>query len=226
MPIFYVSEDVWRAYPGAAAGFLVMRNVANPEHSPALDQQKEALQESLHTRFTGQEPSVLLEMPVIRAYARYYKKFKQNYHVAMQLESVVWKGRPIQSSFALVEAMFLAELQHLLLTAGHDLDAIVAPIQVNVATGEERYITLNGKEQALKPGDLYMADRQGVISSILYGPDLRTRLQPSTRNVVFAVYAPPGIVESRVYGHLRAIQNNVLLAAPDAVADRLVILSA
>jgi len=40
---------------------------------------------------------------------------------------------------------------------------------------------------------MFIADGQGVISSIVYGPDRRTRITLATRNAVFTVYAPAGI---------------------------------
>jgi DNA/RNA-binding domain of Phe-tRNA-synthetase-like protein len=66
-----------------------------------------------------------------------------------------------------------------------------------------------------------MVDREGVISSVLYGPDHRTRITPQTRRVFFAVYAPPGIGEQAVSEHLRDLQENVMLVAPQAGIETL-----
>jgi len=112
--------------------------------------------------------------------------------------------------------MFMAELKNLLLTAGHDLEAIQMPVGVDVAEGSERYVRINGQEQELKPGDMMIVDDQGVISSVLYGPDHRTRINPETRRVFFTVYAPPGIGEQAVWEHLRDIEANIMLVAPEA----------
>ncbi len=78
---------------------------------------------------------------------------------------------------------------------------------------------LNGKQQTLTAGDMCMTDGQGVISSVLYGPDSRTRITPTTRRVLFAVYAPPGIAPTAVSAHLHDIQSNVMLVAPDAEVE-------
>ena len=61
---------------------------------------------------------------MIQAYAAYYERFNKTYHVQLQLESVALKGKSIPRVSALVEAMFMAELENLLLTAGHDLDVV------------------------------------------------------------------------------------------------------
>jgi DNA/RNA-binding domain of Phe-tRNA-synthetase-like protein len=122
---------------------------------------------------------------------------------------------------ALVEAMFMAEMKDMLLTAGHDLDALHLPLTLDVATGTERYTLLRGEEQVLKPGDMMIGDQNGVISSILYGPDQRTQITPDTRNVIFTVYAPPGIDEQTVVQHLQGIQENVMMFAPQAQVELL-----
>jgi DNA/RNA-binding domain of Phe-tRNA-synthetase-like protein len=221
--MFIVSEAWKTAYPGAAVGILVMRNVANPDHHPALDRQKEELENQLRSRFSDPHGTALAALAPIQVYSAYFKRYKKTYHVQLQVESVALKGRSIPRVAVLVEAMFMAELKNLLLTAGHDLATIQMPVRLDVSNGTERYILLNGQEQVLKPGDMMMADAQGVISSVLYGPDRRTRITSDTRQVLFAVYAPPGIGEQAVYQHLQDIQANVMLVAPEAEVESLTV---
>ena len=219
--MFTVSKGWKTAYPGAAVGILVMRDVVNPKRHPALEERKEELERDLRSRYAGYDRACLKALPVLEAYGAYYRKFKKTYHVQLQLESVVFKGKSIPSVSALVEAMFVAELKNLLLTAGHDLAAIQEPVGVDVAEGSERYIRLNGQEQQLKPGDMMIADAQGVISSVLYGPDQRTRITTGTEQVLFTVYAPSGIGNEAVQKHLEDIRDNVLLVAPQAKVEAL-----
>jgi len=219
--VFIVSEAWKRAYPGAAVGVLAVRNVLNPERHAALDKRKEELENQLRARFSDYDRAALKALPTIQAYNAYYKRYKKTYHVQLQLESVVFKGKPIPRVAALVEVMFVAELKNLLLTAGHDLEAVQMPVKIDVAEGSECYIRLNGEEQGLKSGDMTIADAKGVISCVLYGPDRRTRITPETRQVLFTVYAPPGIGEQAVHDHLQDIQANVLLVAPQADVELL-----
>ena len=213
-----VSETWKTAFPGAAVGILAMRNVANPDHHPTLASHKAALESDLRSRFSDHDRAALKALPTIQAYNAYYKRFKKTYHVLLQLESVALKGKPIPRVAALVEAMFIAELKNLLLTAGHDLEAIQTPVRLDVSDGSERYVRINGQEQVLKPGDMMIADAKGVISSVLYGPDQRTQITSDTQQVFFTVYAPAGIGEQAVRQHLHDIQANVTLVAPEAEA--------
>jgi DNA/RNA-binding domain of Phe-tRNA-synthetase-like protein len=214
--------SAWKStYPEAQVGVLVMRAVSNPAHDPALEAHKASLEEQLRTQFSGQDRAAIASHPVLRAYAEYYRQFKKTYHIQLQLESIVLKGKSIPSVAALVEAMFMAEMNDLLLTAGHDLDTLHLPLTLDVATGNETYTLLRGEEQILKPVDMMISDQAGVISSILYGPDQRTQLTPETGNAIFSVYAPPGIKEELVIEHLRHIKENVMIFAPQAQVESL-----
>jgi DNA/RNA-binding domain of Phe-tRNA-synthetase-like protein len=213
------ATDTWRAaFPGAVAGALAMHDVMNPERSEALEARKRALEDELRS---GPAPEATL-----RAYADHYRAHGKTYHLKAQWESVARKGKPIPSRAALVEAMFMAELENLLLTAGHDLEAIAAPVAVDVTRDGDRYVLMSGAERDLGPGDMKMADREGIVSSVLHGPDRRTRIGAGTRSVLFAVYAPAGVAEADVRGHLESIRANVLLLAPEAETELLTTIAA
>jgi DNA/RNA-binding domain of Phe-tRNA-synthetase-like protein len=224
--LFHLS-DGWRStYPEAAVGVLAMGDVENPAQHAALDERKMELVADLRSSYSGYDRAAFKALPVLQAYAAYYKRFKKTYHVLLQLESIVLKGRSIPRVAALVEAMFMAELKNLLLTAGHDLDVVQDPVGIDVAGGAESYVRINGQEQVLKTDDMYIGDAEGVLSSILYGPDQRTQVTPETRRVLFTVYAPKGIRRASVQDHLLDIESNVRLVSPEAVVETMEVLVA
>ena len=216
--------ETWKAtYPNAAIGILAMRNVTNPKTCAAFEARKVALETELRERFAGQTRADIKALPAFQAYTAYYKKFKKTYHVQLQLESVALKGKPIPSVAALVETMFMGELKKYLLTAVHDLDVVQPPISINAADGSERYTMMNGKEQTLKVGDMFIADAEGVLSSIIYGPDNRTQVTAETRTVLFTVYAPKGIAADTVQRHLENMRDFVWLIAPESEVAELTV---
>jgi DNA/RNA-binding domain of Phe-tRNA-synthetase-like protein len=222
METFFETSSSWRlVYPAAAVGVLVVRGALNPEGHPALEQRRSELESRLRARFAGQDRAAINALPVMQAYEAYYKKFKKTYHVALQLESVVFKGKALPSVAALVESMFMAELENMLLTAGHDLDTLDLPARVNVSNGDEEYTLMRGEQATLKVADMFIADRKGIISSIIYGPDQRTRITPTTTAAMYTVYAPPGIPSSLVQAHLECLRDNVLLGSPSAQVELL-----
>ena len=66
---------------------------------------------------------------------------------------------------------------------------------------------------------MYIADRAGVTSSIIYGPDKRTAIGPDTTRAVFTVYAPAGIDPAALEAHLSDIETYARLISPDLTTD-------
>ncbi|MEN6409223.1 MAG: phenylalanine--tRNA ligase beta subunit-related protein [Anaerolineaceae bacterium] len=208
----HVSPLVSQQYPGACFGFLAIENAAAPTASPEFEAAKIALQTALQKAYPDEE--AIKSDAVIQAYIAYYKRFKKSYHVALQLESVALKGKPIPSVSPLVECMFMSELANRLLTAVHDISRMQGNVFVDIAGGGEAYTTMRGAEQELKAADLYMRDDAGIISSIIYGPDARTQVTANTDRVLFTVYVPPGIGSARVKDHLTWIRACMQLICP------------
>lgn len=225
MSLRIVATERWKSgFPGAMIGILVMRGVANPETDPTLEERARLLEDRIRASLSASERSQLKSLPKIRCYTDYYKRFGKTYHVQLQLESVLFKGKPIKAPGALVQAMLMAELKNMLLTAGHDLGRVRGTLGIDVSQGSETYILLSGKEQVLKAGDMFIRDEAGILSSIIYGPDERTQITPETQGVIFTVYVPPGINKNELDVHLGDLEENVRLFSPDAeVVSRVVI---
>lgn len=212
-----VVEPEWHERaPGATVGLLALAGVRNPAGDPALAGEAARLERELRERFGVLDREALRATPPLPAYAAWYKRFGQRYHVMMQLESVAQKGKPIPRVAALVEAMFVAELRTLVLTAGHDLEAMLLPLVLGVGTGGERYRTPGGAETAVKAGDLYTRDAGGVLSAVVTGPSDRARIGPGTTSAVFVAYGPPGVEAAAVSAHLDEIERLARRVAPAA----------
>jgi len=211
--LIIISDKIKKVYPKALLGILLMKNVCNPNQHEELNQCKFELENSLRKKFANLNKADLKGMEPIKTYHDYYKRFKKTYHILLQLESIVFKNKSIPKVTSLVEAMFMTELKNLLLTAGHNLDVVDIPIKLDVASGGEKYTLLSG--------DMMISDSQGIISSIIYGPDKRTQITPDIQNVLFTVYAPPGIEKSKVFLHLQDIQNYVHIIAPESEVELL-----
>ena len=209
-----VSEEWKQTFPGAGVGMMTVSGVVNPDCCTALEQRKRTVEDEIRTRFPNRQ--AVAEFAPVQAYNGYYKKFGQTYHVQHQLESVGFKGKSLPAVAALVEAMFMAELKNGLLTAGHDWQNLRQPLTLQVATGEEAYVLINGKTQKTKMGDMLIADADGVLSSIVHGPDYRTRITADTSRALFVVYAPVGISRTAVEKHFDDIIAFVRLVAPAA----------
>lgn len=212
--IVSVTQDWSLTYPGAAIGLLILEGVNNLPADSRLERDQSDLEASLRNRFANLDRKALLELPVLRSYREYYKRFDKTYHVLLQLESVVVKGKSIPRSLPLVNIMFAIELQNLLLTAVHDLDRVALPLLIDIAKGHEIYQELRGETRSCKRGDMIMKDAEGVICSVIYGSDQKTKITSATRRALFVVYCPPGIDLVSIEEHLKDLENAVQRYSP------------
>jgi DNA/RNA-binding domain of Phe-tRNA-synthetase-like protein len=211
-----VSES-WRTnHPGSAFAVLVMQDFQLPGETSLLSTQKKALEEELRARYQAMDRSQIRSIPQMQAYGAFYRNYKKTYHIQLQLESIVHKNKHLPEGPLLVQAMFMAEMETFLLTAGHDLDKIEGQMSLNAATGQEIYTLLRGEQATCKPGDMIMTDEMGVICSVIYGQDWRTSISNDTQNVIYAIYIPKGIQEALIDEHLDQLEENVSLISPHA----------
>jgi DNA/RNA-binding domain of Phe-tRNA-synthetase-like protein len=219
-------SNAWKKLnPSACTGILAVRNAPNCDGSPELLRASRQLEVELRERFESLDRNGLKALPTLAAYDSFYRQFKKTYHVQLQLESVVFKGKPIQFPSALVGAMFMAELKTGLLTAAHDLAAVDLPLTADIAQGGETYQRLNGDLGELKYGDLYIRDQTGILSSVIYGPDQRTKIAPTTDQAIFTTYGPPGITKQGVREELEILEGYLRLFAPQLERIKLEVLA-
>jgi len=202
--------------PDACVGVLAVKNVSNLKDHPDLKSAREALEDELRSRYGAMDRKSLRDLPVYAAYDSFYCAFRKSYHVQLQLESIVFKEKSIFSPSALVACMFMAELETGLLTAAHDLTTLKLPLVADVAAGNETYQRLDGSEQILKEGDMYIRDQEGILSSVIYGPDQRTQIRLETDQAVFTTYGPPGISKAQIQEQLEILESFIKIFAPDA----------
>ena len=218
--MFQVS-DAWKAtFPDAHAGVLVMRDVENPPHHAALEAQKALLEKRLRERFAGQDRTEIGKLPILQAYETYYRRFKKTYHVQLQLESIVLKGKHFPEVSPAVDANFMAELETSILTAGHDCRKLLGPIVMDVSREGEQMTQMNGMSKAIRSGDMIMRDAEGICCSIIYGQDARSPISPETSHVLYVAYAPAGVPAEIVESQLRGIEENIRLFSVDTTVEQ------
>jgi DNA/RNA-binding domain of Phe-tRNA-synthetase-like protein len=128
------ATDEWRiAHPRAIIGLLELSGVENTHSSPKLDERKRETEAHLRERYNGFSRQDFLALPVMSAYERYYKRFNKTYHVQLQVESIILKGKSLPNVSPLVDANFFAEVETFVLTAGHDAAKLQGSISIDVS---------------------------------------------------------------------------------------------
>jgi DNA/RNA-binding domain of Phe-tRNA-synthetase-like protein len=219
------TTEAWKgAHPGALIGLLQVSQVDNRAGHPELEARKRAIEKQVREKFSGFSRAQFVALPVMRDYVRYYKAFDKTYHVLQQLESVALKGKPLPSVSPLVDANFAAELETLVLTAGHDVEKLHPPLCIDVSVEGDTLMQMSGATKRLPAGDMVMRDAQGLSCSILYGQDNRSPISPATSAALYVAYAPPGVGEVAVRAQLEGILSNVRTFAPTCALDEMTVL--
>lgn len=206
-------------FPGGHVGVLLIGNIDNSKRPTPLDQKKREIEAGLREKFAGLSRADLLELDILQAYRDYYKQFKKTYHVQLQLESIVQKGKSLPNVSPLVDANFAAEVETLVLTAGHDADLLEAPVTIDATQEGDAFIQMNGSRQPLKAGDMMMSDGKGIICTVIYGQDQRTPITAKTRRALYVAYAPVGVADTAVQQQLNLIRENIYLFASEAEVE-------
>ena len=215
------ATDAWKErHPGAQMGLLEISGVDNTKPSSALEREKRAIEERLREKYADFSREDFLALPVIEAYHRYYRSFGYTYHILLQLESVVLKGKSLPNVSPLVDANFAAELETLILTAGHDVAQLEAPILIDVAREGDEIIQMNGNRKHVPVGDMLMRDAQSVACAILRGQDNRSPISKATTHVLYVSYVPDGVTEEQVRAQLDAMDTYVRLFAPECIVEQ------
>ena len=212
------------AWGTLAAGWMLLDAGGNPPVSEALEAECRRTEEELRRRHDGADRGALKDLPVYRDYEAYYRRFGKSYHVRMQLESIL-KGKKVPPVSTLVTPLFLAELETGVLSAGYDPLRLAFPLEARPGREGETYGLLGkGREQAVVPGDLALADQGGVVGTILHGPDQRTCLDRDSRGALYVVYPVPGLRAETVHRHLDRVRDLVRLVLPEAAEEERVVL--
>ena len=216
----------WRTlHPAAVIGLMELSGVDNTQPCPQLNQRKRQTEGHLRNDFAGFNRQDFLALPVMAAYQRYYKRFSKNYHVLLQVESLVLKGKSLPDVSPLVDANFIAEVDTLVLTAGHDADRLELPVWIDVSRPGDVMALMSGETRPIQAGDMAMRDAHGVCCTILYGQDNRSPITTETQHVLYVSYAPAGVPGEVVETHLKQVEQNVRLFAPQASLEQFQLLS-
>lgn len=219
--------DVWQTtHSGAVIGLLELSGVENTHSSTKLEERKLETEASLRERYKGFTRQDFLSLPVMSDYERYYKRFNKTYHVLLQVESLVLKGKSLPKVSPLVDSNFVAEVETFVLTAGHDAAKLQGLISIDVSQAGDHITQMNGAFKAIRAGDMIMRDARSVCCSIIYGQDNRSPISLETSHVLYVAYAPAGVPSQTVDTQLRRIEENIRLFSPTALVEQHRLLSA
>lgn len=206
-----IDQNLKSVYPDLKVSIFEVRTKNKLELNQILIKKKIELENTIRENYKDTE-----RLDRIIRYNSFYKKFDSKVPMEFQIKSVI-ENRGIPLVNPAVTCMFMAELKNIILTAGHDLDKLGKKIEVFCSDGKEEYIKINGKQQRLKKDDIFASDDEGIISSVLFGPDSRTKITEQTKNFMFMCYCPFEISENEVRNHMQDIIDYLKTSVEDKI---------
>jgi DNA/RNA-binding domain of Phe-tRNA-synthetase-like protein len=91
-----------------------------------------------------------------------------------------------------VDALLSAEMAHGLLMGVQDRAPLSGGLTYDLADAGEQYAGMRGPVTC-RNNEMVLRDGQGIVASYFQGPDKRSAIQSSTRDLVFYAFAAPGI---------------------------------
>lgn len=211
----HITEAVMEQHQATIMGMLEVNLLgrAAPESWERLKAQE---LEQFRRRWEGYQRKEALGTSPLACYAEYYRQFGKTYPVLLQMESVLLKGRGIRASSLGVATMFLAEVCHGLLVAGHDRARLGGQYTLDVAAGGESFTNVAGQVRILKRGDLLLRDGDAILSSVLEGQDRASSLGCQSQQVFYCVYGVAGVTKEQLQAFFDDLRRYLLAAYPDA----------
>lgn len=210
-----ITDSVVARHPATIMGLLEAQGLtsADPVEWAALKAQE--TDDFRHRMHDYNRKAASLTHPV-SCYTSYYRRYGKSYPVQLQMESVVLKARDIKAACLAVETMFLAEVRHGLLVAGHDTATLRGDFVLDAAAGGETFTTVSGQSRTLKSDDLYLMDGSAILSSVLEGQAKASSLTPESTSVLYCVYGIEGVTRADMDAFFTDLRRYILTAFPHA----------
>jgi len=132
----------------------------------------------------------------INLYDRFFQEWGHPCPLPGHLKRTVEMGFPIVNLY--IDSHIMAEMCHGILMAIQDLDRFQGEWELDLANDGETFQGVSGKVIQCKEEEIVLRDERGIVCSLFQGPDFKTKVDASSKNIVVYVFTAPGIEEERV----------------------------
>jgi DNA/RNA-binding domain of Phe-tRNA-synthetase-like protein len=190
-----VSLTITNAYrqrfPGLAFGIGTIQDCAYFEKSEPFKLYKRELLRKMRRRANLAQLEERIHL-----YDSFFKEWGYPCPLPGHFKRTVEMGFPIHNLY--IDTHIMAEMSHGILMAIQDLDRFEGPWRLDLAREGETFQGVSGRMILCKEGEIVLRDEKDIVCSLFQGPDSRTKIDPSSRNIVVYVFTAPGIAEVQV----------------------------
>jgi DNA/RNA-binding domain of Phe-tRNA-synthetase-like protein len=129
-------------------------------------------------------------------YDQFFKEWGYSCPLPSHLKRTVDMGFPIVNLY--IDTHIMAEMCHGILMAIQDLDRFDGQWRLGLAQEGETFEGVSGRTLICKEGEIVLRDEREIVCSLFQGPDSRTKIDESSKNIVVYVFTAPGIQGEQV----------------------------
>ena len=137
----------------------------------------------------------------IGLYDQFFKGWGYPCPLPDHLKRTVEMGFPIVNLY--IDAHIIAEMNHAILMAIQDLDRFRGSWRLDLGREGETFQGVSGRMICCKEGEIVLRDDEGIVCSLFQGPDSKTKIDETSKNIVVYVFTAPGIEEEHVSNGLQ-----------------------
>ncbi len=137
----------------------------------------------------------------VHLYDQFFKEWGYSCPLPGHLKRTIDMGFPIVNLY--IDTHIMAEMGHGILMAIQDLDRFHGGWRLDLAHEGETFQGVSGRVLHCKEEEIVLRDEKEVVCSLFQGPDFRTKVDPSSKNIVVYVFTAPGIQEEHVVNGLQ-----------------------
>ncbi len=137
----------------------------------------------------------------IALYDRFFKEWDYPCPLPSHFKRTVEMGFPSVNLY--IDTHIMAEMLHGILMAIQDLERFDGPWRLDLAHEGETFQGVSGRMIHCKEGEIVVRDETGIVCSLFQGPDFRTRVDASSKDIVVYIFTVPGIEEEQVSSGLQ-----------------------
>jgi DNA/RNA-binding domain of Phe-tRNA-synthetase-like protein len=191
-----ITEAYWQKFPGLSFGIGVVQNCTSFKKSEPFKLFKRELLRKMKRR-----ANLALIEEKINLYDQFFKEWGYPCPLPGHFKRAVDMGFPIVNLY--IDTHIMAEMCHGILMAIQDLDRFQGEWRLDLASEKEIFQGLSGETLICKEREIVLRDEEGIVCSLFQGPDFRTKVSPSSKNIVVYIFTAPGVEEKDVVNGLQ-----------------------
>ena len=137
----------------------------------------------------------------INLYDQFFREWGYPCPLPGHFKRTIEMGFPIVNLY--IDTHIIAEMCHGILMAIQDQNQFYGQWRLDLADEGETFQGVSGKMIRCKEEEIVLRDEKGIVCSLFQGPDFRTKVDATSKNIVVYVFTAPGVEEGQIENGLQ-----------------------